>query len=83
MRGQQEREERKTRVANFERRHKERISKVPDWLKRSWDKMERWLERSRWEEEQKELRLILNWLKHTVHVVRSYKRFLEIVGGVK
>ncbi len=35
------------------------------------------------QKEQKELRLILNWLKHTVHVVRSYKRFLEIVGGVK
>jgi hypothetical protein len=30
--------------------------------------------------EQRELKLQLNWLGHTVHVVRSFRRFLEVVG---
>lgn len=29
--------------------------------------------------EQQELRRTLNWLGHTVHIVRSYKHFLEVV----
>lgn len=31
--------------------------------------------------EQRELKLQLNWLGHTVHVVRSFRRFVEVVGG--
>lgn len=29
--------------------------------------------------EQKELRRVLNWLGHNVYIVRSFKRFLEVV----
>ena len=63
VRGELEREERKRRVADFERRHKERISQVPDWQRRCWEKMERWLEQSRWEEGQKEVRQMRDEVK--------------------
>jgi hypothetical protein len=31
--------------------------------------------------EQKDLKLQLNWLGHEVYVVKSFKRFLEVVGN--
>lgn len=33
--------------------------------------------------EQRHLKQIFSWLKHEIHVVRSFKKFLEVVGSVK
>jgi hypothetical protein len=73
-RGELEREERKRRVSDYERRHQERIRQVPDWQRRSWEKMERWLEMSRWEEGQEEVRQ----MREEVKELRVVRRVLEL-----
>ena len=73
-RGELEREERKRKVQDHERRHEERIRQVPEWQRRGWEKMERWLEESRGEEGQEEVRQ----MREEVKELRVVRRVLEL-----
>ena len=74
VRSEQERVERKRKVEERERRHKERIRQVPEWQRRGWEKMERWLEESRGEEGQEEMRQMRGEVKE----LRVVRRVLEL-----
>ena len=74
VRSEEERVERKRRAEERERRHKERIRQVPEWQRRGWARMERWLEESRGEEGQEEMRQ----MREEVEELRVVRRVLEV-----